>query len=126
MRFAKWVFLASGIYGILAITPLYFMESRYSADNPPAITHPEFFYGFAGVALAWQVMFLVIGSDPIRYRIAMLPAVLEKASFLAAAIVLFQLGRTSGTILGLGIVDGAWGALFIASFVLTAKSDPST
>ncbi len=121
MKFANWVFLASGIYGILAITPLYFVEERFGAENPPPIAHPEFFYGFAGVALAWQVMFLIIGTDPIRYRPAMLAAVLEKVSYLAAAIVLFQAGRVSAIILGLGLVDGLWGVLFVASFVVTPK-----
>jgi hypothetical protein len=31
-------------------------------QNPPAITHPGFYYGFITVGLAWQVAFLVIRS----------------------------------------------------------------
>jgi hypothetical protein len=37
-------------------------------DQPPAITHPEFYYGFVGVATTWQVTFLIIRRDPKRYR----------------------------------------------------------
>jgi len=63
---------------------------------PPAINRPEFYYGFAGVTLAWQVMFLVIASDPVRYRTAMLPAVLEKAGFAIAVPVLYAADRGAG------------------------------
>jgi hypothetical protein len=38
----------------------------------PPVNHPEFYYGFFGVTLSWQIMFLVIGSSPIRYRMAMI------------------------------------------------------
>ena len=68
MNFAKWVFLLAGIYGLLVVTPQFFLEQRVNRDYPPAITHPEYFYGFAGVALAWQVAFLIISRDPARYR----------------------------------------------------------
>jgi hypothetical protein len=59
MTFAKRVFFLAGVYGILALTPMYFLEARLGRDFPPPITHPEHFYGFVGVALAWQVLFAV-------------------------------------------------------------------
>jgi hypothetical protein len=68
MRFARWVFLLAGIYGIVAIGPQYFMEEKIGQDYPPAITHPEYFYGFIGVGLAWQVAFLIIARDPARFE----------------------------------------------------------
>jgi hypothetical protein len=52
MRFAKAVFLIAGIYGVMILTPIYFMEGKIGRDTPPAITHPEYFYGFLGTALA--------------------------------------------------------------------------
>ena len=61
MRFAKIVFLIAGIYGFLDLTPLYniyTMENAIGQRTPPAITHPEYFYGFLGVSLAWQFLFL--------------------------------------------------------------------
>src|SRR5687767_9709755 len=57
MRFARYTFLAAGIYGMLVLVPQYFLESRIGDDNPPAITHPEYFYGFIGVAVAFQLVF---------------------------------------------------------------------
>jgi len=46
MTFARRVFTIAGIYGLLVVTPLYLLEDRIGRDQPPPITHPEFFYGF--------------------------------------------------------------------------------
>ena len=98
MRFARWVFLLAGGSGVLMIVPPYFLERQTGEDYPPPVTHPEYYYGFFGVTLAWQFLFLVIASDPIRHRTAMLPAMLEKASFAAAVSPLSVASlRTSGS-----------------------------
>lgn len=120
MKFARWTFLLAGIYGLLALLPQYFMETRIGEDNPPAITHPEFFYGFLGVALAWQVVFIIISRDPARYRPLMPAGVLEKFSFGAAAVVLFAQERLAAQMLAAGCVDLVLGALFIVAFVKTS------
>jgi hypothetical protein len=77
MQFARRAFLAAGVYGIIVLAPQYFLEQRVGQDYPPSITHPEYFYGFIGVGLAWQILFLLIAADPVRLRIAMLPSILE-------------------------------------------------
>lgn len=41
MKFAKRVFLAAGIYGLIVMLPFYFLENKIGCDFPPAITHPE-------------------------------------------------------------------------------------
>ena len=64
MLFEKRVFFWSGVYGLVVLTPLYFLESRLNEISPPPIAHPEHFYGFVGVALSWQVAFLIISRDP--------------------------------------------------------------
>src|SRR4051812_12910906 len=120
MRFSRWVFLLAGVSGVLMILPLY-LEDRFFQDYPPAINRPEFYYGFAGVCLAWQVMFLVIGSDPVRYRMAMLPAMLEKASFAGTIPVLYFLGRVSPIWLGFASMDTTWLVLFVAAYLWTPK-----
>jgi len=51
------VLTLAGIYGLVVLLPLYFLEHRLGQDQPPAITHPEFYCGFVGVATAWQVAF---------------------------------------------------------------------
>ena len=57
MKVARWIFGIAGVYGILVIAPLYFAEGQIAQNDPPAITHPEFFYGFIGITLAWQFVF---------------------------------------------------------------------
>jgi hypothetical protein len=72
MKVARWIFGIAGVYGVLVIAPLYFMEARIGRDTPPAITHPEYFYGFVGVTLVYQIIFLLIAREPVRYRPLML------------------------------------------------------
>jgi len=117
MTFARRVFLAAGIYGLIVITPQFFLESKTSRDFPPPITHPEFYYGFVATALAWQVVFLMIGSDPARYRPLMLVAALiEKFVFGAAVPVLYAQGRVSGLMLFFAGIDVLLGLLFLESW----------
>ena len=115
MKFAKTVFTVAGIYGIVALAPQYFLEQRIGRDFPPPITHPEHFYGFIGVALAWQFLFLVIARDPVRMRPAIVPAILEKLAFAIAAPVLFALGRVPAAVLGFGIIDAVLATLFFVA-----------
>jgi hypothetical protein len=122
MRFAKTVFLVAGIYGLLILGPIYFMEGKIGRETPPAITHPEYFYGFLGAGLAWQVLFLVLSSDPMRYRAMILPSVLEKVSYGIALAVLFSQRRLPLSVLTIGSVDWIFAFLFLAAY-FTTKSD---
>jgi hypothetical protein len=117
MKFARLLFLIAGVYGLLALVPQYFLEAKNGRDFPPPINHPEYYYGFIGVAVAWQVAFLVIAKDPVRYRMMMLPAVLEKASFGIAVLVLFLLNRVSSLVLTFGMIDLGLGVLFVVAYL---------
>jgi hypothetical protein len=109
------------VYGLLVLLPQYFLEAKISADNPPAITHPEYFYGFVGIAVAWQVLFLLIARDPVRYRLAMLPSVLEKLAFGVPALILFLQNRIASQVLAFGLIDLLLGTLFLAAFFATRQ-----
>ena len=122
MKFAKWVFLLAGIIGMLELVPLYFCETKIGLDYPPAITHPEFFYGFVGVALAWQVLFLMLARDPVRYRMMMLPGILEKLGYGLAVVALFLAQRVAPLTLVFGGLDLLWVVLFAAAFRATRPS----
>ena len=122
MIFARHVFLIAGVYGLMVLLPMYFLEGRIGRDTPPSITHPEFFYGFLGVAVAWQTAFLVIARDPVRFRPLMLPAVLEKAGFGLPAIALWLGGRLAAQMLAAGLIDLTLGILFVVAFLRTAPS----
>jgi hypothetical protein len=121
MSFAKRVYLIAGIYGLIVMLPQYFLENKNGRDFPPAITHPEYYYGFVGITVAWQVAFLVMSRDPIRYRPMMIPTILEKASWAFAAIALFLLGKLSTPMLGAGLLDLTLGVLFVMAYARTAQ-----
>lgn len=119
MSFARRLFAIAGIYGLIVLTPLYFLEAKNNRDFPPAITHPEYYYGFIGIGLAFQLIFLIIARDPARYRAMMIPSMVEKFSFGIAVITLFVLGRVSAVILGISCVDLLFGFLFILGYAKT-------
>ena len=123
MCFAKWSFRLAGIYGILLLAPFYFLESAINAAGAP-ILHPEYFYGFVGTALAAQLLFLLISTDPQRYRPLMIVAVLGKISFGIPAWILWLGGRISGAVVSLGTVDLFLALLFTISYARTPASDP--
>jgi hypothetical protein len=115
-RFARRVFTGAGIYGLVAILPMYFIERLVGERYPPPITHPEFFYGFAGVTLAWQLAFLVIGRDPVRHRMLMLPSIVEKLGYGVAVVALVLRGRTAPEMLPAAVVDLVLGTLFALAY----------
>src|SRR5260370_7561381 len=88
MKCGKVVFWIAGILGVLIIAPLYFIFDLIGRQDPPPITHPAFFYGFVGLALAWQFAFLFIATDPARYRPLMLPSMFEKFIYGFAVLLL--------------------------------------
>lgn len=117
MLFARRVFLWAGIYGMLVLVPLYFMEEKLARDFPPAFSHPEQFYGFLGVALAWQFAFLVIASDVRRYRLFMLPAIAEKLLSSVSALLLYAADRVAAMAAAPAVIDLAIALLFAVAFV---------
>ena len=123
MKFAKYVFYIAGIYGLIVLVPQYFLEEKTGRDYPPAITHPEYYYGFIGVALAFQIVFLIIARDPSKYRAIMIPSIIEKLSFAIAVIVLYLQNRIAPMMLAAGLIDLVLGILFVLAFVKTPDQE---
>jgi hypothetical protein len=119
MKFAKAVFRIAGIYGFLVLTPLYFMEGAIGRQTPPPITHPEYFYGFLGAGLVWQLVFLVISTDPVRYRPMIAPSILEKLSYGIALVVLYAQHRLPISVLAVGSGDWIFAFFFLAAYFRT-------
>jgi hypothetical protein len=120
MKFAKVVFWIAAVWGGLILTPLYFMFDVIGRQDPPVITHPGFYYGFASVGLAWQVAFIVIARDPVRFRTMMIPAMLEKFGYGVSFLVLYMQGRLHPSDLVFAGVDVLFGVLFLLAFVRTS------
>jgi hypothetical protein len=126
MKFARMVFALAGVWGLLVVTPLYFLFDLVGRQYPPPINHPDFYYGFVSVTFVWQLAFLVIATDPIRYRPIMVPAMLEKFVYLAAMGTLYVQGRLEFSQLAVDGPDLVWGLLFIAAFFKTPSRSAST
>jgi len=90
-----------------------------SSQKLPRLTHLEFYYGFFGVALTWQIVYFLISKDPLRYRPMMLAGALAKLSFFAACMVLFYTGRLmpGGALYG-SLIDAGLAIVFVISFAL--------
>jgi hypothetical protein len=118
-RFPRIVYTAAGVYGLFVMLPQYWMEIRIGRAAPPPITHAEYFYGFIGVAVAWQLAFLLIARDPVLHR-AMIPiTVVEKLGFGLPALVLYAQHRLESAVLGFGILDLVWAVMFTMCGLMT-------
>ena len=125
MKFSQRLFLIAGVYGLLCLAPMYFLENYLGEQDPPPITHPEFYYGFVGVAVAWQVLFLLMSREPLAYRPLIPAAVLEKLTYGVAVFVLLFQGRLStGSMLMGGCVDLVLAGLFVYAYVLLGRVTP--
>lgn len=117
MKFARVVFIGAGIWGICVLPPLYWLVDVTGRRYAPPTEYPHFFYGFLGVALAWQVAFLMIGSNPMRFRPLMVPGMLEKFGHVATLMALYGQGRIATADALAAIPDGLLGLLFMLAFV---------
>ncbi|MEX2317710.1 MAG: hypothetical protein WD669_11200 [Pirellulales bacterium] len=116
MTLARWIFWIAGVYGLAVILPQYFLLEQISRDTPPAVTHVEYFYGFVGVAAAWQIAFLLIGHDPVRNRPLMPVTVLEKVSFGVPVALLYSRGEVPGNVFVFGMIDLLLAVLFVMAW----------
>ncbi len=112
MRFTRIVFGVAAVYGFLSLPPLYFLRDLVGRMAPPAINHPEFYYGFVGLALLWQFVFVLVALDPVSYRAIIPIAVLEKLAYAVPVVLLYSAGDLRPSLLGPGLVDPIFGVLF--------------
>src|SRR6266850_5394322 len=121
MKLAKIVFWAASIWGVLILTPLFFIFDSIGRNDPPPVTHPGFYHGFATVGLAFQLIFIVIATDPWRFRPVMIPAVFEKMSYSAVMITLYFQQRIHAADLVFAGMDFLFGLLFVVAFIKTGS-----
>ena len=100
MKFARIVFIGAGIWGVLVLTPLYWLIDITGRHYAPPVDYPHFFYGFFGVALAWQ-----------------LPAMIEKFAYVTTLMVLYGEGRIPAADAQAAVPDGLLGILFVIAYL---------
>jgi hypothetical protein len=119
VKLARIIFIGAGIWGITVLTTFYWLVDITGRHYGAPTEYPEFFYGFIAVALTWQIAFLLIGTNPARFRPLMIPAMIEKFGYVLTLTVLFALGRISSLDFQPAIPDGLIGLLFVLAFVKT-------
>ena len=114
-KFARVVFIGAGIWGIVVLTPLYWLVDLTGRAYSPPADYPHFFYGFFSVAMAWQMAFLVIGSNPARFWPLMVPCVVEKLGYVATVGFLYGQARISTVDAQTALPDSLICILFIVA-----------
>jgi len=111
--FVRRVYLVAAIYGFLAVPMLYFTD----APDP----HRLLYFAFAGIALVFQGVFLVIARDPLRYAAFLPLTVFEKVSFGVPALAFWSQGQAADDMALGGAVDLLFAALFVAAWLKVRK-----
>ena len=127
MKFARIVFVAAGVWGIVILTPFYFLFDAIGRLYASPINYPQGYYGFLAITMAWQCAFLLIGSNPARYRLMMIPSMVEKFGYVLTIGVLYIQGRIGATDALVVSPDLLWGVMFTTAFskmsALTGRQD---
>jgi hypothetical protein len=100
------------------LTPMFFLESQMAAMGGP-ITRPENYYGFIGVAWAWQWVYLLIGRDRVRYRPIMPIGAMGKLIFVVITFGLAAAGRTPWNVALITASDLVIAILFLIAWRMT-------
>ncbi|MEH6788973.1 hypothetical protein [Parasphingorhabdus sp.] len=114
MTIVRIIFALAAAWGLLAVVPGLF------GDAGP---RPEYYYGFLGLALVFQLVFVMIALDPVRFAPLIPIAVLEKLAFFLPVSLLYAQGRVAmGPVFVGGMVDGLLMLLFLLAFFLARRA----
>lgn len=114
MKTIRIIFALAAAWGFLAVVPGLF------GDAGP---QPEYYYGFLGLALVFQLIFVMIAIDPGRYRPLIPVAVLEKLAFFLPVSLLYAQGRVAmGPVFIGGMADGLLMLLFLFAWYLSRRA----
>ncbi len=105
-RFTARVLIGAALYGVIGSASLYFTD----APDP----HRLLYFAFAGIALVFQGVFVVIARDPRRFAPLLGLCVFEKISFAIPALAFFAQGQAPLS-MGLG---GAMDMLLAVLFAI--------
>ena len=115
MKFARWVFLIAGILGLLPVLPLaYDTIANGEAILPDFASMGLFFCVVVFQYVCWQILYIVLASDPVRYRLMMIPSFFAKVSAPFNPIWLFLYGFNYW--IPIAVVDVVFAILFLIAF----------
>jgi hypothetical protein len=80
VRFARIVFVVAGVLGLLLLLPLAYSAVVDGQGILPGLGGAGmFFLGFVAQYMCWQILYLVLATNPVRYRPMMIPAFFAQA-----------------------------------------------
>jgi hypothetical protein len=68
---------------VVVLTPLYVLLDVTGRQYAPPSAYLQFFYGFLAVTMAWQIA--ISWSSPTRFRLPMIPSIVEKLGYVVTA-----------------------------------------
>lgn len=81
---------------------------------------PEIYYGFGSLGLAWQIAFVLIATDPLRYRPLMWIAAVFEKFFFSFILIVLMLRHIAGVHwIPAAVIDGSLGVAFLIAFRIT-------
>ena len=107
-RFTRRVMIGAAIYGFIGAATLYLTD----APDP----HRLLYFAFAGIALVFQGVFLVIARDPRRFAPLLPLCVFEKVSFGIPALAFAARGQAEASMALGGAVDLLLAVLFVIAW----------
>jgi hypothetical protein len=122
MKAPRLIFTLAGLYGLLILTPFLFLERMIAEATPGGLTHPEYYYGFLGAALAMQLIYLTIGRDPARFRPLMPVCALAKLAFFVPVLILNLQERVPAVTLEFASVDALLAFAFLYAWRATREA----
>jgi len=114
--FPRRVFFWGGVWGLAVLVPQFFLEAKMGELFPPPTNHAEQYYGFLAVTVAWQVAYLVMSRDPVRFRPLMPVGAACKLLFVATLAALWATGRLSAAAAAGAAPDLVLALLFLAAW----------
>jgi len=107
-RFTARILTIAAIYGFIGAATLYFTD----APDP----HRLLYFAFAGIALVFQGVFLIIARDPRRFAPLLPLCVFEKISFAIPALAFAARGQAEMAMALGGAVDLLLAGLFVMAW----------
>lgn len=114
VRGTRWLFGAAVAYGLVATLALY--AHPLGADT-------LYVWAFAGAAAATQLLYLLIATDPRRYRATIPIGIASKLSFALPVLWLYAHGTAGRGTLAAAVIDLLLAGAFGVAFAVVGKVD---
>ena len=120
MKLARWVFLIAGILGLIPVVPLVYTTMVKGETIPPDFASMGVFFSVSVFQyVCWQISYIILARDPVRFRSMMIPAFFVEITAPFNPFWLFLYGFKFW--ISIAVVDILLAILFVVAFWLTGR-----